>query len=457
MDKLVSDLIAKEYQRQQDELELIASENYVSPEVMQAYANVFTNKYAEGYPGKRYYGGQIRVDRVETLAQWRALRMFGLLPSVSQEDEHAILEREWYEQIREDMQKGERAVNVQPLSGGPANAAVFLSCLQHGDTVLGMSLDCGGHLSHGHPLNMSGLNYTIVPYGVDQTTHMIDYDDMLQKALESKPQLILWGFSAYSRQVDRKKIAEIADEVEKKHGYRPLLMADIAHVAGLIAGGVYDGPFDCFDIITTTTHKTLRGPRGGLIYMKRGILQRNDKDVDLERLINRGVFPGLQWWPHEHIIAAKAVAFGEVLYGSARWGTRQSYAQRVVDNARVMADELMKKWRSVETGWTDNHIVLLDVTKKWDVPTELTGKKAEELLEDIWVSVNKNMLPFDARSPMDPSGIRLGTPALTTRGLGVEEVKELVDIMDRALSAGHATSELKEEVHALCQRFPLKY
>lgn len=428
IDKKLSDILAHEQQRQSEWLELIASENYVSKDVMQAYANIFTNKYSEWNPGARYYGWNEFVDDLERETQKRALEMF-------------------------KASDAERGVNVQPLSWSPANLAVYMWVLKPWDTVLAMDLNAWWHLSHGHKLNASAIYYNFVPYGILPDTFEIDYDEIRSKALELKPSMIVAWFSAYPKTIDRQRFAAIADEVSKTHGYRPILMADIAHIAGLIAGEAISSPFSSFDIITTTTHKTLRGPRGALIYYRK----------NFEKQINRGVFPGLQWWPHEHVIYAKAVAFNEVLQPS--W---KDYANKVIENAKVLASELVSLWWEVLTWTTENHIVLLDVTKKanseqWisnSNETSLTGKIAEEVLEKIWISVNKNLLPFDTRSPMDPSGLRLGTPAITTRGLWSEEIKQVASIISRALenySNEWVLDSLKNEVKQLCNRFPLRY
>ncbi len=420
IDPQLSDILAHEYARQSDELEMIASENYVSKDVMQAYANVFTNKYSEGNPWARYYGGQEYVDQLEVETQKRALRMFG----VSEE---------------------QRGVNVQPLSGSPANLAVYMWVLKPWDTVLAMDLNAWGHLSHGHKLNASAIYYNFLPYGVKPDSYDIDYDDLRSKALEHKPAMIVAWFSAYPKTLDRQRFAAIADEVSETHGYRPLLMADIAHIAGLIAWEAISSPFPYFDIVTTTTHKTLRGPRGALIYYRK----------PLEKQINRGVFPGLQWWPHEHVIFAKAVAFNEVLQPS--W---KEYAAKVIANAKLLASELVALGRPVLTWTTENHIVLLDTTKRNNADTWLTGKIAEKVLEDIGISVNKNLLPFDTRSPMDPSGLRLWTPAITTRGLWADEIKQVASIISRGLENYQNTDALvalKQEVKELCGEFPLRY
>ncbi len=495
IDWVLEKILKQEQERQETELELIASENYVSSDVMHAYANVFTNKYSEGYPGARYYGGQVNVDTLEELTQHRALRLFGLLETAKNivwyDSNEWAAHESVSEKIHHDLSMAPWAVNVQPLSGSPANLSVYMWVLKPWDTVLAMDLQAGGHLTHGHKLNWSAIYYNFISYGVLQDTYDIDYEDLRSKALAQKPVMIIAGFSAYVKNIDRARFAAIADEVSEVHGYRPLLMADIAHIAGLIAGGALSSPFPYMDIITTTTHKTLRGPRGALIYVRKGLRDvkwnyggdsvfreggvnegsdsrksgKNSVDGkpvlhDLEKEINRGVFPGLQWGPHEHVIFAKAVAFAEVLQPSFH-----VYAKRVIDNAKELAHELVALGRDVLTGDTENHIVLFDVTKKKTLdgsraPTGLTGKSAERLLENVGISVNKNLLPFDERTPMDPSGIRVGTPALTTRGLSPEEVKQVASIVSRALDAwdDHTTVMiLKTEVSALCARFPLPY
>ncbi len=452
MDSQIHALIAAEYARQQHELELIASENYVSLEVMQTYGNVFTNKYSEGNPGKRYYGGQKWVDRMEVLTQHRALRMFGVVTA----DEPDCMTDAGYAQAQKDLASASRWVNVQPLSWSPANAAVYLGVLKPGDTILGMDLAAGGHLSHGHPLNISGIYFHIASYGVHPETLRIDYDEIKQKALASKPALILAWFSAYPGSLDWVQFAAIADAVEKEHHYRPLLMADIAHIAGLIAGGALASPFPYMDIVTTTTHKTLRWPRGALIYYRNGKLKRNNTDFVLEKSINRGVFPGIQWWPHEHIVAAKAVAFAEVLQPSFR-----DYARKIIENAQTLAGGLHDLGRRIITDGTENHLLLLDATSK-TLPDQLpiAGKEAEHILESVGISCNKNMLPFDTRPPMDPSGIRLGTPAITTRWLWLAQMLTLAQAIDTAL-LHHADETKLDEVRAtiaqLCKEFPLVY
>lgn len=459
IDQNISHILAGEQHRQATELEMIASENYVSADVMSAYANIFTNKYSEGYPGARYYGGQKYVDELERLTQYRALRIFGLMWGAGDDESQ--------ENIIQALHDCTRSVNVQPLSGWPANAAVYIGFLRAWDTILAMNLAAGGHLSHGHVLNISGQNYTIVSYGVNATMDGLDYDDILQKALEAKPTMIVAGYSAFVGSIERARFVDVVEAVEKAHGYRPILMADIAHIAGLIAGGVLAWPFASFDIVTTTTHKTLRGPRGALIYMRKGLCTLQDgRVIDREKTVNRGVFPGLQWWPHMHVTVAKAVALHEILQSA--FG---DYAQAVVDNARMLAHELWLLGWPVLTGTTMNHMVLLDVTKRIvsgvEEQTGLTGKVAEYVLESVGISVNKNMLPNDKRTPMDPSGLRLGTPALTTRGMREAEVIQIANIIAQALnvavkakgepiSAGEL-SVLRAQVQLLCEKFPLQY
>ncbi len=403
-DSELYEYILGEKSRQESELELIASENYVSQAVLEANGSIFTNKYSEWYPGKRYYAGQEFVDKIENLAIERAKQLFGA--------EH---------------------VNVQPLSGSPANLAVFFALLNEGDTILGMNLDHGGHLSHGHPMNYSGKKFNIIPYGVEESTWLIDMSKLAKLAKEHKPKLIIAGFSAYSHSLDWKQFRQIADEVGA------ILMADIAHIAWLVAWGVLENPVPYCDIVTTTTHKTLRWPRGAMIICR----EKFAKDID------RAVFPGIQWWPHEHIILAKAVAFGEALKPSF-----STYARQIIDNARQMAKVFVEEWIRVVSGGTDNHIILLDVFSS----VGLSGKEAEKILENIGVSTNKNMIPFDTRKPLDPSGIRIGTAAITTRGFTEKECEKLAKIMVSALKNPINTSlhqELKKEVHEMCQQFPI--
>lgn len=396
-------LIAEE-DRQVHELELIASENYVSQAVREANGSIFTNKYSEWYPGKRYYAWQEFVDVVENLAIDRAKKLFGA-----------------------------EYVNVQPHSGSPANLAVFFALLNPGDKVLGMNLDHGGHLSHWHPLNYSGKMFEIIPYWVDISTEMIDMDVVEQLAKEHKPKLIIAGFSAYSRSLDWKRFRQIADEVGA------ILMADIAHIAGLIAGWALENPVPYCDIVTTTTHKTLRGPRWAMIMTKE----------KYGPAIARAVFPGIQGGPHDHTTLAKAIAFGEALKPEF-----STYVRQIVDNSRAMAKEFSDHGIKVISWGTDNHIVLLDIF--WSL--WLTWKEAEVILESIGVSCNKNMIPFDTRKPLDPSGIRIGTPAITTRGFDVVASIKLADIMIEALknpSDNDLHKNLKEQVRTLCIQYPI--
>jgi len=390
--------------RQIHGMELIASENYVSPAVLAAMSSVFTNKYSEGYPGKRYYGGQEFVDVVESLAIERAKKLFGA-----------------------------KFANVQPLSGSPANLAVYFALLQPGDTVLGLALDHGGHLSHGHPVNASGILYKFTQYTVDKTTGRIDMDQVREIAKREKPKLILAGFSAYSRSLDWKAFKSIADEVGA------YTMADVAHIAGLIAGKAIDSPVGIFDVVTTTTHKTLRGPRGALIL--------TDSE-DLAKKIDRAIFPGMQGGPHIPQIAAKAVSFGEALRPS--FGT---YAKNVIQNAQRLATKLQEKGFTVISGGTDNHLLVVDMTSKG-----LSGKESEKLFDDVGISSSRSTIPYDPRKPLDPSGVRLGTAAITTRGFSLPQIDIVADILDRAVQAkGNAAklASLKEEVSALCTGYPL--
>lgn len=361
-DKVIAEAIEREFQRQNSNIELIASENFVSEAVMEAQGSVLTNKYAEGYPGRRYYGGCEFVDVTESIAIDRAKALFGA--------EH---------------------VNVQPHSGSQANMAVYLVALEMGDTVLGMNLSHGGHLTHGAPVNFSGKFYNFVEYGVDKDTERINYDEVRKLALEHKPKLIVAGASAYSRTIDFKKFKEIADEVNAK------LMVDMAHIAGLVAAGLHPNPVEYADFVTTTTHKTLRGPRGGMILCK----EEYKKDID------KTIFPGIQGGPLEHVIAAKAVAFGEALENNFK-----TYQQQVVKNAKVLAEALINEGFRIVSGGTDNHLVAVDVKGS----IGLTGKEAEETLDSVGITCNKNTIPFDQEKPFVTSGIRLGTPAATTRG-----------------------------------------
>ncbi len=450
MKNIISQLINGELARQQNELELIASENYVSPQVMQAYANVFTNKYSEGYPGKRYYWGQERVDRLELLTQYRALALFDLVDRYTPEQENIFVNpKTSINELIEFVEESSSVwwVNVQPLSWSPANLAVYLGLLKPWDTILGMDLNAGGHLSHGFRLNASGVFYNAVFYGVDKQTHLIDRGQVEQMALEHKPKMIVAWYSAYPRKLDWSKFAQIADKVEQMHGYRPYLMADIAHIAWLIAWEALDSPFPWFDVVTTTTHKTLRWPRWALIYFRQ----------HLKKEINRGVFPGVQWWPHDHIVLAKAVAFGEILANNKV--DRKKYVNQILQNAKVLAESLSSRWWKLITGGTDNHLILVDVA--WSFPElKIDGKIAEKTLEKIGLSINKNSIPFDTNPPLSPSGIRLGTPALTTRGFGTAEFEQIWAIIDQALKNWQdedLLTQLHSQVANLAQKFPLPY
>jgi glycine hydroxymethyltransferase len=403
-DPQIYKIIKAEEKRQKEGLELIASENYVSQAVMEAMGTVLTNKYSEGYPGKRYYGGNEIIDQAETVAIERARKLF--------DAEH---------------------VNVQPLSGGPANLCVYLALLKPGDKVLGFSLDQGGHLSHGHPMNFSGLLYNIIPYHVDKKTERVDMDEVEKIAMKEKPQMILAGFSAYSRDFDWKRFAKIAKKVGA------ITFADIAHIAGLIAGKQLENPVPLFDVVSTTTHKTLRGPRGGLIMCKE----------PFAKAIDRAVFPGVQGGPHDHINAAKAIAFGEALKPSF-----QTYAKQVIANAKALATAMQNKGYRVVSGGTDNHLMLIDMFGS----KEITGKEAEKALEHVGISINKNMVPYDPRKPMDPSGIRLGTAAITTRKLKEKHMETVADLIDRALVVKDdekALNKIKAEVRTFALKFPL--
>ena len=404
VDPEVKAAIDKELHRQQTKLELIASENIVSKAVMEAQGSVLTNKYAEGYPGKRYYGGCEYVDVVESLAIERAKKLFGA--------EYA---------------------NVQPHSGAQANMAVFFSLLTPGDVVMGMNLTDGGHLTHGSPVNMSGKYFKIIPYGVDKETERIDYDALEKTAMESHPKMIIAGASAYSRIIDFPRLGEIA----KKAG--AYLMVDIAHIAGLVAAGLHPSPVPYADVVTTTTHKTLRGPRGGMILCR---------DAEFGKQFNKAVFPGVQGGPLMHVIAAKAVALGEALKPEFK-----EYQQQIIKNAAVLADELTKDGFRIVTGGTDNHLMLVDLTSKG-----ITGKEAQNVLDEVNITVNRNTIPFEPRSPFVTSGIRLGSPALTTRGFKEEDMRETADIISLVLSDPE-NEEKKEEarrrVAALCDKYPI--
>ncbi|HEX2062115.1 MAG TPA: serine hydroxymethyltransferase [Thermoanaerobaculia bacterium] len=403
VDPEIAEAIATETRRQNDTLELIASENHVSHAVLEAMGSVFTNKYAEGYPGKRYYGGCGPTDIVETIAIQRAKELFGA--------EHA---------------------NVQPHSGSQANMSVYFAMLKPGDTIMGMDLSHGGHLTHGHPLSYSGRDFKVVAYGVRKDDELIDYDEMQRIAEESRPRMIVCGASAYSRVIDFKRIREIADSVGA------LMMADIAHIAGLVVTGHHPSPVPYADFVTTTTHKTLRGPRSGLVLCK----EKHAKDLD------RAVFPGVQGGPLVHIVAAKAVAFKEALSPEFK-----AYQAQVVSNARMLANAVKDTGFRIVSGGTDNHLFMTDVFSKG-----ITGKAAQQMLEDANITTNKNTIPFDQNKPMVASGIRIGTPAVTTRGLREPEMKTIAGLFARVLdSKGDAgvIEQVKRDVKELCDRFPI--
>ena len=403
-DSEVFEAIGKELGRQRSKLELIASENIVSKAVMEAQGSVLTNKYAEGYPGKRYYGGCEHVDVVEQLAIDRAKELFGA-----------------------------EYVNVQPHSGAQANMAVFFALLTPGDTVMGMNLTDGGHLTHGSPVNMSGKYFKIVPYGVSAETEMLDYDEIQAIAEECRPKLIVAGASAYARSIDFERMAEIA------HSVRAYLMVDMAHIAGLVAAGLHPSPIPYADVVTTTTHKTLRGPRGGMILCK---------DEEFGKQFNKAIFPGIQGGPLMHVIAAKAVALKEALSPEFK-----EYAQQVVKNAKVLADTLQADGFRIVSGGTDNHLMLVDLTSK-----KITGKLAQNLLDEVGITANKNTIPFEKLSPFTTSGLRLGSPALTTRGFKEDDMKEVADIIALVLDNPDdegARAQARSRVEALCEKYPL--
>ena len=402
-DPKVQEMIELELGRQRNKLEMIASENFVSQAVMEAQGSVLTNKYAEGYPHKRYYGGCEYVDMVEELAIERAKQLFGA--------EH---------------------VNVQPHSGSQANFGVYFALLEPGDTIMGMNLSHGGHLTHGSPVNVSGKYFNIIPYGVDAETGRIDYDEMRKIAQEHKPKMIIGGGSAYSRQFDFKTMADIAHEVGA------IFMVDMAHFAGLVAAGLHPNPVEYADIVTTTTHKTLRGPRGGMIMCKE----------EYAKAIDKSIFPGIQGGPLMHVIAAKAVAFGEALQPEFK-----EYAKQVIVNAQTLADALQEEGFTIVSGGTDTHVLLVDLRT-----VGLTGKVAEHVLDEVGITCNKNTIPFDPESPFVTSGIRLGTPALTTRGLHAEDMKEIASIISLVLKQPEDTAvlaEAKQRVAALCEKYPM--
>ncbi len=402
-DQTILGLIKKEINRQSYGLELIASENYASKAVLEAMATALTNKYSEGYPGHRYYGGNQIIDQVETIAIERAKKLF--------QAEH---------------------VNVQPLSGSPANAAVYMAFLKPRDKVLGLKLDHGGHLSHGHPINFSGVFYNFIQYEVDLKTGKIDMEKVREIALKEKPKMIVAGYSAYSREVEWQKFKNIADEV------KAFTFADIAHTAGLIAAGEMVNPVLSFDVVSTTTHKTLRGPRGAIIMCKE----------KFAKLVDRAVFPGMQGGPHEHIIAAKAVAFNEALRPEFK-----KYAKQVIANAKLMSEEFIKLGYQIISNGTDNHLMVVDMTNKG-----LRGYDCEQILDKIGISVSRSTIPNDPNPPMNPSGVRFGTPAITTRGLKEQEVKQIVNWINIAINNSDnkaKLNELKEQVKTMCLKFPI--
>ncbi len=421
MEKEIFALIDAEKQRQMRGIELIASENFVSDQVMHAMGSVLTNKYAEGYPGKRYYGGCQVVDQVEQMAIDRICRLFGAAYA-----------------------------NVQPHSGAQANAAVFLACLKPGDTFMGLNLDHGGHLSHGSPVNTSGILYHPIGYNLNRETGRVDYDEMEQLALQHKPKLIVGGGSAYSREWDYARMRAIADKVGA------ILMIDMAHPAGLIAAGLLDNPVKYAHIVTSTTHKTLRGPRGGIILMGKdfenpwGLKTPKGEIKMMSQLLNSAVFPGIQGGPLEHVIAAKAVAFGEALDPKFK-----EWALQVKKNAATLADALLKRGFNIVSGGTDNHSMLVDLRSKYP---ELTGKEAENALVAADITVNKNMVPFDSRSAFKTSGIRLGTAAITSRGAKEDLVLKVAELIERVLdhhTDEHVIAEVRTEVNALMKNYPL--
>ena len=416
-DTTVFELIEKEHQRQLKGIELIASENFVSDEVMKAMGSWLTNKYAEGYPGKRYYGGCQVVDEVESLAIERVCKLFGA--------EYA---------------------NVQPHSGAQANAAVFLACLKPGDTFMGLNLDHGGHLSHGSAVNTSGILYHAIGYNLNKETGRVDYDEMEKLALEHRPKMIIGGGSAYSREWNYARMREIADKVGA------IFMVDMAHPAGLIAAGLLENPVKYAHIVTSTTHKTLRGPRGGIILMGKdfdnpwGLKTPKGEVKKMSQLLNSAVFPGIQGGPLEHVIAAKAVCFGEALKPEFK-----EYGRKIIENAQAMAQQLLARGVKLVSGGTDNHLLLVDLTDE-----ECTGKELEHNLDEVHITANKNTVPGEKRSPFVTSGLRLGTPAVTTRGMGVNEMKEIADcIADCIYHFDTKKDEITARVDALTAKFPL--
>lgn len=413
-------LIREEEKREEETINLIPSENYVSGAVLKALGSVFTNKYSEGYPGKRYYGGNEVVDKVEILCQKRALELFRLSP------------QKWQ-------------VNVQPYSGSPANLAIYLALVPLGEKIMGLQLSMGGHLTHGHSVSATGKLWKQVPYGVSRKTERLDYDELFKIAKKEKPKLIVAGYTAYSRIIDFKRFRKIADS---RNAY---LMVDMSHFAGLVAGRVYPSPFLYADVVMTTSHKTLRGPRGAMIFSRRAPAKQSSLKTKsgggqsfISELVDRAVFPGLQGGPHNHQTAAIAVALKEANSPAFR-----IYARQIVKNAKALAEELSKKnWRII-SGGTDSHLFLMDTWVKG-----ISGKDAEKKLEQAGIVVNKNTIPYDSRTPFDPSGIRIGTPALTARGMKEREMKKIAGLIDRALK-GEKPEKIKKEVESLCKGFPI--
>lgn len=406
-DPKIAELIDLEIERQKTSLEMIPSENHCSPAVREALGSILTDKYAEGYPGKRYYSGLKYYDILETLCQERAKELFGV--------EHA---------------------NVQPYSGSPANAGVYMAVCEPGDTIMGMALPMGGHLTHGWKVNFSAKFFKSVQYGVDEKTHLINYDEVEKLAQDAKPKLIWVGATAYSRIFDWKRLGEIADSVGA------YLAADIAHIAGLVAGGAHPSPVPYVHIVSTTTHKTLRGPRGGIVMVtKKGL----EKDPDLAKKIDRAVFPGLQGGPHENAIAAIAVCLKEAVTPAFK-----EYAQQIVKNAKTLAEELTKYGFNLVSGGTDNHLILVDLRNK-----NIVGAQAADVLEEAGITINKNSIPYDTAGPFNPSGIRMGTPAITTRGMKEKEMKQIAKWINQVISDETSAFKVREEIREFCKKFPL--
>ncbi len=412
-DKVIERLIAQEMRRQNETLDLIPSENFVSPDVLKALGTPFTNKYAEGYPARRYYGGNEYVDDTEELCRERALKVFKLSP------------KNW-------------AVNVQPYSGSPANLAVYVALVPLGEKIMGLRLDMGGHLTHGHKVSFTGQAWNSIPFVLDKNSELLDYGAILEQAKKEKPRLVIAGFTAYPRIIDFKKFRKIADAAGA------YLMVDMAHFSGLVAGGAYPTPFRYADVVTTTTHKTLRGPRGAMIFANRNSKMAKRNGVELPKAIDRAVFPGLQGGPHVNQIAATAVAF----YEASQPGFKK-YAKQIVKNARALAHALTKGGWRIVSGGTDTHLLLVDVAARG-----VGGKEASDKLEAQGIIVNKNTIPYDHRSPMDPSGIRLGTPALTTRGMKEREMTIIAGMISDTLLRGRA---VRAEARKLAKKFPLPY